>query len=146
MKSRTELLRWEQLHLQHWFNAFDCQVRPRVQLEPTGQTLSILNFPLPQDYKPDRIDIALVVDAFPADPPKGLYILKRPECAAAISRLQRKFNIFQGKAFHGAPAISGFEWLCIGYLDGWRYHTGQPHKGDNIQKMLAEFWRHLEQS
>lgn len=145
MKSRAELLRWEQHNLQRWLDAFECETSPRVAIEPSGETMTIRNFPLPDGMRPDRIDVALVVRAFPADPPKGLYLLKRPECAAVIARLQRQFNIFEGRGFHGAPSIAGFEWLCLGYLNGWRYDTGRPHKGDNIQKMLAEFWRLLEE-
>jgi len=145
MKSRNDLLVWERENLQRWLDGFDCGVRPRVSVAPSGETMTVQNFPLPDGFAPDRIDVALVIKAFPADPPKGLYILRRPDNGLIVARLQNKFNVFRDKGFHGAPSIAGFEWLCIGYLDGWRYHASQPHKGDNIQKMFVEFWRLLEE-
>lgn len=145
MISRKQLLLVERAGVQRWLDTFDCSRRPYVAIEPSGQTLSISNFPLPDGFEPDRIDLAMVVTGFPEDPPKGLYLLRRPDNGAVIGRLQQQFNVFRGQGYHGAPSIAGFEWLCIGYLDGWRYDTQRPHKGDNIAKMLGEFWRQLEE-
>jgi hypothetical protein len=145
MNTREQLLQWERTNLQNWLDAFDCAARPRVVLQPSGATLTVSDFPLPDRFVPDRIDIALVVQPFPMDPPKGIYILKRPELAGAIGKLHQRFNVLHGRGFHGAPSIAGFEWICVGYLDGWRYNARLPHKGDNVQKMLAEFWRLLEE-
>jgi len=144
MMARDQLLRWERASLQQWLDTFDCSRRPHVSVEPSGQTLSIRDFPLPDSYAPDRVDLAIVVNTFPADPPKGLYVLRRPDNARVVDRLRLKFNVFEGRGFHGAPSIANFEWICIGFLNGWRYDTRRPHKGDNITKMLGEFWRELE--
>lgn len=141
MKARAELLEWERNNLEQWLGRFQCAVRPRVAITPSGETMILRDFPLPDSYVPDRIDIALIVTAFPADPPKGLYILRRPDNSRVVASLQARFNVFREKGFHGAPSVIGFEWLCIGYLDGWRYDAAQPNKGDNVQKMLSEFWR-----
>ena len=145
MKSRNDLLAWEHNNLQLWLDGFDCAARPRVAISAGGETMTVRDFPLPDGYAPDRIDIAMIVNSFPADPPKGLYILRRADNSRVIEQLQSHFNVFRDKGFHGAPSMTGFEWLCIGYLDGWTYRTDLPNKGDNIQKMLLEFWRHLEE-
>lgn len=145
MFDRTSLLRWERDNLQRWLNAFDASERPRVAIEPSGETMTIARFPLPDGYSPDYLDIALIVRDIPQDPPKGLYLLRRPNNASVIEPLKQRFNVFHGKGFHGAPAIAGFEWLCVGYLHGWHYDTTRPHKGDNIQKMMSEFWRLLSE-
>jgi hypothetical protein len=131
--------------IQNWLNAFECERPPKVILQPSYETVSIRNFPLPSSFKPDYLDIALEVKGFPADPPKGAYILINETNRVLISSLQRRFNIFHEKGFHGACSINGFEWICIGYLKGWKYNASQPHKGDNIQKMLGEFWRLLDE-
>ena len=144
-RTRNELLNWERNNIQTWLNAFDCAKPARVRIEPSGETISVQNFPLPDLYRPDHIDIALIVAGFPSDPPKGLYLLRRPDNAAIINRLTKHFNVFHEMGFHGAPSITGFEWLCIGHLHGWHYKVSTPNKGDNIQKMLAEFWRLLQE-
>lgn len=140
-RSRIDLLQRECQEVQRWLDNFSCVKQPRVRIEPSGETISISNFPLPDGYRPDYIDIALIVAGFPSDPPKGLYLWKRPENDSVIQQLTRKFNIFHAKGFHGAPSIAGFEWICIGHLNGWQYRVNEPHKGDNISKMLAEFFR-----
>lgn len=144
MSMRDRLLQRERDWLQRWLDTFDGSRRPYAHIEPSGLTITVRDFPLPDGYSPDRIDLAIIVSGFPADPPKGLYLLRRPENARVVERLRSKFNVFQGRGFHGAPSIANFEWICIGYLDGWRYDTHRPHKGDNITKMLQEFWRESE--
>lgn len=146
MSNRLALLRADALETQRWLNGFECQQRPVVGLEGSGQTLWIRNFPLPDSYRPDRVDLALVVRDYPVEPPKGLYLIHRPGNASLLEGLKCRFNIFQNQAFHGAPAIEGYEWICVGYLNGWRYNTATPARGDNIQKMLLEFWRLLEET
>ncbi|MCC6505039.1 MAG: hypothetical protein IT475_06280 [Aquimonas sp.] len=135
------LLRWECNNIQNWLDAFDCAKPPQATLQASGETLVIKRFPMPDGFRPDHLNLALVVKGFPMDPPKGIYLLKTSENKSVIASLQTRFNIFNGRGFHGAASIDGFEWLCIGYLDGWQYNRSYPNRGDNIQKMLAEFWR-----
>ena len=138
--SPRALLDSEAESVRRWLHLFDMATPPRVHVHG-GQTMTVENFPLPDGFRPDYVDLALLMHGFPADPPKGLYLLRTPSNAKVVDRLAKHFNVFAGKGFHGAPSIAGFEWVCVGYLSGWRYNTRQPDKGDNVWKMLAEFWR-----
>lgn len=142
---RQQLLEWEIGCLRQWFAAFE-DIFAAVGLAPSGETLWIRDFPLPDGYAPDRVSMAMIVKNFPDDPPKGIYLLSDETNSQLLRTLRRRFNIFQERAFHGAPTISGTEWICVGYLDGWRYDIRNPAGGDNIRKMLQEFWRLLEEA
>jgi len=145
MDLRLSLLQWEMTAISRWLGAFTAACPPRVGLERSGQTLWVKDFPLPDHFRPDRVSLALVVDKYPVEPPKGLYLLSEGANQELLQRLKASFNIFQDRGFHGAPSIEGFEWICLGYLNGWRHNPRAPQRGDNIQKMLAEFWRLLEE-
>lgn len=144
--NRISLLHREMSELNAWLNAFETPHAPRAQLLPSGETLRITNFPLPEGFSPDRVHMALIVRDFPSDPPKGLYLYRKPGAERVIAQLAHHFNVFAGRGFHGAPSIPDFEWLCVGYLNGWRYDLKAPHRGDNITKMLGEFYRLAEEA
>jgi len=146
MRDRAALLAWEVTNLSRWLSDVDAARVPRVALEPSGHTLRVDDFPLPDGYSPDRVDLAMKVSDYPIDPPKGLYLLAEATNGALLANLRQRFNIFADQGFHGAPSIEGTQWICVGYLEGWRFNTRAPHRGDNIQKMLAEFWRILEET
>jgi hypothetical protein len=129
-----------------FLRGFDVRLRPQVGLGSSRETLWVKHFPLPDPLRPDHLDIVMVVDRFPVDPPKGLFLLSSATHDGLIATLKQRFNVFQQATFHGAPPpVPGYEWICFGYLDGWRYNLGAPHRGDNIAKMLGEFWRALEE-
>lgn len=141
--NRRELLEWDRQATARWLSGFDVSATPLVGVEASGETFWIKNFPLPDQFQPDRIDLALVVKSYPTDPPKGIYLLSEASHRKVITKIQSRFHIFQDMGFHGAPSIQGFEWICFGYLHGWRFDARDPNKGDNIQKMFANFWRLL---
>lgn len=101
------------------------------------------NFPLPDGYRPDYIDVLLITDDYPARPPIGLYVLnKRNE--ALIRQIRDRFNAFHNEAFHDAPAIPGYTWICYHYSgNSWRYRTDNPTRGDNVRKFIASFFAEL---
>ena len=146
MNLRLDLLKWEVRQISHWLSLFGAMPVRWADLAPSGQTLRVSNFPLPDRYRPDRVDLALSVGRYPLDPPKGLYLLAAVGNAPLLAQLRRQFNVFADQAFHGAPAIAGSQWICVGFLEGWRFNASAPHRGDNIQKMLKEFWRLLEET
>ena len=146
MNRRLDLLHWEVANLQLWLDRFECAHPPRAGLAASGETLWVHDFPLPDQFRPDRVSLALLAQDFPLEPPKGIYLASTAGNKELLRALARHFNIFQNKAFHGAPAIQGFEWICVGYLEGWRHDARSPRRGDNIQKMLLEFWRLLEEA
>jgi hypothetical protein len=143
-KQRRNLLDQEVLRLNRWLGAFDGAHAPAAGLGRTGETLWVKHFPLPDGYRLDDIHLLLMVRDYPTEPPKGLYLLSDHRTREIVQRLRGTFNVFQDRAYHGAPAMDGFEWICVGYLDGWRYDIHNPAKGDNVQKMLLEFWRLME--
>jgi hypothetical protein len=146
MDPRRRLLEFEVRSITAFLDGFDVSQRPQVGLGPSLQTLWIKRFPLPDPLRPDHLDMVMVVDRFPVDPPKGLFLLSGATHAALVASLKRRFNVFQAATFHGAPPpVPGYEWICFGYLNGWRYDVKSPNRGDNVAKMLSEFWRALEE-
>lgn len=144
--NRKELLHYFEIpETQKWLSCFDGSAKSVVGIGPSSETFWVKDYPLPDKYCPDRLSIVLEIRSYPQDPPKGIYLLTTETNRALIAMLQQKFNVFQDKAFHGAPNIEGYEWICIGYLNGWKFNARAPHKGDNICKMLQHFWQVLEE-
>lgn len=141
----NDLLRQEVRLIEHYLSGFQTSRPPRVGLGTKGGTLWIRNLPLPDGLRPDHLDMVLDVSGFPQEPAKGMYLLITPENRALVDQLKLRFNVFQNNAAHGAKPIEGFEWICFGYLSGWSYNIRAPHKGDNLAKMLMEFWRALQE-
>ena len=85
----------------------------------------------------------VLLDDFPARPPIGIYVLHRQN-AALIEQLSGRFNAFRDKAYHDAPPIRNFTWICYSYADNaWRYREDNPARGDNTAKFLAGFFAEL---
>lgn len=138
--------RWEIANLQHYLDGFESPAngeRRSAQCNQTGEYIAVRNFPLPDAYRPDYIDLLVVTDSFPATPPIGLYVLHRHN-EALIGQLQRRFNAFRDQAYHEAPAIRGYTWICYHYSgNAWRYRADQPARGDNVRKFLASWFAEL---
>ena len=143
-QQRHLLLTQEVTRINQWLGEFECRRAPLAGLGRTRETLWVRHFPLPDSLRLDDIHLAMVVRDYPVEPPKGLYLLHDERTRQLVSRLRGHFNTFGDRAFHGAPSVEGYEWICIGYLDGWRFNIHQPERGDNVLKMLVEFWRLLE--
>ncbi|MBS4709740.1 hypothetical protein J4G57_17925 [Aeromonas caviae] len=140
-----QLLASEVATIEAFLTCFEGATTAQAGLSPSRGALWIQGFPLPAHYKPDSICLLLDVSHFPIEPPKGMYLLTNATNRTLVEQLKKRFNVFQNLAFHGAQGVEGYEWLCFGYLDGWRYNIRQPNKGDNIAKMLISFWRMLEE-
>jgi len=114
-----------------------------ARIGDSGEHMIVRNFPLPDRYRPDYIDLLILLDDFPARPPIGIYVLHKQN-AALIEQLSSRFNAYRDKAFHSAPAIRNFTWICYSYADNaWRYRDDAPERGDNTAKFLAGFFAEL---
>ena len=135
------LLRGEVAALQDWLNGFYQGRKPRrTWLGRTGEYIVVEAMPLPDGFSPDEIDAMLLVDQFPSLPPIGLYVLNRGN-EAVVAQLRRRFNAFPDEAFHDAPSIPGYTWICYAYANNaWRYNAASPRKGDNLRKFVASFF------
>ena len=137
------LLRRDVSALQDWLDAFFPSASGRARrawLGRTGEYVVIEVLPLPDGYAPDEIDALLLVDNFPSLPPIGLYVLNHGN-DQVVAQLRRRFNAFQDRAFHDAPSIDGYTWICYAYAgNAWRYRASEPHKGDNLRKFVASFF------
>jgi len=104
----------------------------------------VTNFPLPDRYRPDYVDLLLIVDQYPASAPVGIYLMQRNN-TTTIKQISAKFNTFQDAAYHGAQAIPGYSWICWHYGSGsnWRFRADAPMHGDNLRKFLATFFAEL---
>lgn len=144
-RKRAQLL-GEVARIQQFLDGFEHAENGRhrtIQLGSTAEFLIIRTFPLPDGYRPDYIDMLVMTDSFPSIPPIGIYVLNR-ENAALIRQLSSRFNAFRDRAFHDAPAIPGYTWICYHYADNtWRYRGDNPARGDNIGKFLAGFFAEL---
>ena len=137
------LIQWEQQWLQRWLDSFSASPsgrRRRAMLARTCEYLVIERLPLPDGYVPDEVDALLLVDQFPTLPPIGIYLLNRGS-ERIVQQISRRFNAFRNTAFHSAPAIEGYTWICFAYADNqWRYNATAPHRGDNLAKFLGTFF------
>ena len=136
-------LGWEVDNLQRYLDGFESPEngeRRLAQLGRTAEYLTVRNFPLPDCYRPDYVDLLVLTDLFPGVPPIGIYVLNKQN-TALIRQLSDRFNAFADKAFHDAPAIPGYTWICYHYAgNAWSYRAADPARGDNIRKFLARFF------
>lgn len=142
-EANLNMLRREVAAIQRWFDGFypGASQRPRVAtLGRTGEYIVVQALPLPDGYSPDEVDALLLVDNFPSLPPIGLYLLNAGN-ESIVRQLRRQFNAFQDQAFHAAPSVPSYTWICYHYANNrWRYNTSDPAKGDNLAKFLASFF------
>jgi hypothetical protein len=109
-----------------------------VSAHPRGEYVKVLNFPLPDGYRPDAIDLLLVTTQYPGNPPFGLHVLQRNN-ERLLGQLQETFGHVFPDGFSAAEEIPGYTWICYHYeKNHWRYNAHNPSKGDNITKMLVD--------
>lgn len=144
----TRLLTWEEASLQRFLDSFEVAANTGKRTAELGRTrefIVIRNLPLPDGYAPDFVDALLIVDNYPAIPPIGLYVLNTPENKSVVSSLSKTFNVFANKAFHDAPRLEGYTWICYHYSNNrWSFNANEPHKGDNITKFVSNFYAECE--
>ncbi len=141
--NRHDLLRQDIAGIRAFLDEFgDCaNGEPRsVGLSRTRELLLLRNFPLPDGFRPDHIDVLLVIADYPGRPPIGLYVLNDNN-AALLRRLEGVFSLYRERAFYQAPAIAGYTWICYHYAgDAWHFNADRPTAGDNLRKFLMSFF------
>ena len=148
ISSRTRaFLNWEVKNIQKFLDEFEhCQngMKRSVVLGQTGEYIIVRNYPLPDRYRPDFMDLLLVVDQYPGNAPVGIYLMNKNN-EATIKQISIKFNMFRNQAHHGAQAIAGYTWVCYHYGAGsdWRFRADAPQHGDNLRKYIASFYAEL---
>jgi hypothetical protein len=111
-----------------------------VEANPTGDLVCIRNFPLPEGYDPDFVDVLMLTHRYPDAPPVGLYLLEQSN-AETIAQLGRKFNVLNYAA-HSAPTVAGYRWICFTYQDNcWRFNHRRIAYGDSLRKFLINFFQ-----
>lgn len=144
----ARLLAGEIDRLQAWLDGFEATTSGRARrarLGDSGQYVIVERMPLPDGYRPDEIDLLLIVDNFPSLPPFGLYVLNRGT-EGVVSQLRSRYNVFPNRAFHEAHSIPGYSWICYHYADNrWAYNGNAPDRGDNLSKFLSSFYAEAEQ-
>ena len=145
---KHRLLRWEIRNIQRYLDSFEAAGQGRrrqVSLGSTDEFLIVRNLPLPDGCRPDYVDALIVIDNYPGVPPIGLYVLTTAKNRAVVETLAAAYNVFRDSAYHEAPRIEGYTWICYHYDDNrWRFNAAAPHKGDNIAKFLASFYADYE--
>ncbi|MGH8631714.1 MAG: hypothetical protein ACREU7_13250 [Burkholderiales bacterium] len=141
--NRLDLLRQDIVGIQAFLGEFgECPSgEPRsVGLGRTDELLLLRNFPLPDGFRPDHIDLLLVIADYPGRPPIGAYVLNRNN-ATLLRRLEGIFHMYRDRAFYQAPAIPGYTWICYHYAgDVWHFNAAHPAAGDNLRKFLMSFF------
>lgn len=143
----ANLLQFEVTYLQDWLTSFSDSASGKARrawLGATGEYMVIEGLPLPDGYAPDEIDAMVLLDNFPSVAPIGLYVLNKGN-ERLVMQLRNRMNAFRNTAFHGAPSIPGYTWLCYVYQDNqWHYNAAAPNKGDCVRKFIASFFAVLE--
>lgn len=143
---KIDKLRQEVRLIQDYLDAFESPAngeRRTASISQSGECIVVRNFPLPDRYRPDYIDLLLITDDYPARPPIGLYVLnKRNE--ALIRQIESRFNAFRDHAHHNADPIKGYTWICYTYAgNSWHYCEANLARGDNVRKYLASCFAEL---
>ncbi len=143
---KIDKLRKEVRLIQAYLNAFEFPAngeRRTATISQSGECILVRNFPLPDRYRPDYIDLLLITDDYPARPPIGLYMLNKRN-GALIRQIEGRFNAFRNQAHHNAPPIQGYTWICYTYAgNSWHYREENLARGDNVRKYLASFFAEL---
>lgn len=146
---KHNLLQAEATRVQRFLDRFDPPENGEKRIAyigKSGEYMVVCNFPLPDGFRPDYIDLLVLLDDFPARPPIGIYVLHKGRNAALIEQLSGRFNAFRNKAYHDAPSIPDYTWICYSYAHNvWRYRADNPERGDNTAKFLAGFFAELSQ-
>ena len=138
-----QALSWEVDNIRRFLDRFEAPpegARRVVQLGDTGEFIVVRHFPLPEGFRPDHVDLLVLVPDFPATPPIGLYCLNRNN-ESVIAQIETVFNAFRDRALHSAPSVPGYTWICHHYAENrWRYVSRAPSRGDNVAKFLSDFF------
>lgn len=145
---RLDLLEADVTGIQAFLDEFDPPANGETrfaEINDSGELVIVTNFPLPDDggFRPDYIDLLLLVDRYPARPPIGIYVLERNN-QPLIAQLRRLFSVM-GQAVHDAETVAGYQWICVHYEgNNWRYHPRDLAHGDNLRKFLIHFYNRLQ--
>lgn len=113
----------------------------------SGNYIRVQNFPLPNGFKPDSIDLIVVTSDYPSFPPVGLHIAKTDSNDRIIKQIEKAMqgHIYDGAAIDPAEEISGYHWVCYHFRNHqWQFAINNPTQGDNISKFLKNFFALLE--
>lgn len=105
----------------------------------------VKNFPLPDGYKPDFIDLVIVTTRYPESPPLGFHIMKNNN-EKLLQQLKAKFgHTFEYAPYDDVEEIPNYYWVCYHYADfKWNFNVNRPNEGDNLYKYLSRFFSMLE--
>jgi hypothetical protein len=140
--ARLALLHTELQLVREWLSSFEpTPAGPReANISSTGEFLSVRNFPLPDAYNPDYIDLVLYVENYPSVPPIGIYLLNDEIFRDCLTQISHRIHSFDRNAFHGAePPLPGYRWLCL-VTENWSVNLREPRKGQNLMKYLGYFY------
>ena len=142
-QQKLALLKWEVRAIEAYLGEFDPPTsggRRRARPSRSGEIILIANFPLPDGFEPDQIDLFVGVSQYPQWPPIGLYVMNQGN-DALIAQLRDRFSAYQDSAGNSADPVPGYTWLCYSYAGNqWRYCAQHPSRGDNVRKFLATFF------
>jgi len=114
-----------------------------IRIEANGEFIIVRNFPLPDKYHPDSIDLVLITTGYPQAPPQGMHVLKNSKNEHLLDQLQNKFgHTYSDAMVSEAEDIDGYSWICVHYQD-FKWHFDLDF-GDNIYKLLSIFSALLE--
>lgn len=113
----------------------------RAYLE-NDEILVIKNFPLPSIFKPDHVDLVLLLPNYPQQPPHGIHVLQSSNNKRLLDQLKVIYHHTYDSAVVGeAVDIPNYSWICYHYNDfKWHFSTENRKIGDNVAKYLNN-WR-----
>ena len=140
---KLRLLQADMKNVQFFLDQFEPAKRRSVHILEGGELVIIKNYPLPDKYHPDEIDLVLVTSNYPQSPPQGMHVMQSAENRALLSQLNAKFgHTYNNAAVSEAEDIAGYSWLCLHY-SGYKWQFDLDY-GDNIYKLLVTFFALLE--
>jgi hypothetical protein len=118
-----------------------------ISIDSDYVKMGIKNFPLPDEYRPDYEDIAIIIAEYPNSPPTGIYV---KDISLNISKIKEKMNyshVYDRAKYENYSFVydvPGWTWICFHYENhSWKFNFSDFRSGDNLTKFIKGVYANL---
>lgn len=135
--------------IEHFLNQFNnpLQLVRTCIISKDTNFLYVKNFPLPDGFNPDYVDLVFITSDYPNLPPVGVHVAKTTFNNEVINQIEQALegHVFQQGILPKVEEIPNHYWICYHYRDHqWAFSHQHPTSGDSLSKFLKNFYCQLE--
>ena len=145
--ARKKYLAMEIPHINNFlldFRFSNPAIKPEIVIDDNYKWIGIKNFPLPDEYSPDYMDIAIVIVDYPVHGPTGFYINSTSE---NISKVMLSMQHTSAPPFLSSPQIELPGWSWVGFQhyerQQWYFNHSDLMQGDNLANYVKAVYENL---